>query len=75
MGNAPLVFPTEIEELNGQIVLEGWIVLRGKKWYGYFRRTVVDAVSGEPKATVVSPRRAAAYLKRAVSPRSSPGRQ
>ena len=32
---------------------KGWIVPRGKKWYGYFRRTVVDAVSGEPKTIAV----------------------
>ncbi len=21
---------------------KGWVMVRGKKWYGYFRRTVLD---------------------------------
>jgi integrase len=32
----------------------GWVVARGKKWYGYFRRTVLDSVSNQPKNNVVS---------------------
>jgi integrase len=31
----------------------GWIVLRGKKWYGYFRRTVLDPTSNEHKTDVI----------------------
>jgi integrase len=27
----------------------GWITLRGKKWYGYFRKTVVDSTTNEQK--------------------------
>ena len=31
----------------------GWVVARGKKWYGYFRRTVMDIASNEINTTVV----------------------
>src|SRR5437868_1651000 len=33
---------------------KGWVRLRGKKWYGNFRRTIVDPETNEPK-TVISP--------------------
>lgn len=33
---------------------KGWVSVRGKKWYGYFRRTVIDPKSNEPK-TVSTP--------------------
>jgi integrase len=33
---------------------KGWVRLRGKKWYGNFRRTVIDPETNEPK-TVISP--------------------
>lgn len=32
---------------------KGWIVLRGKKWYGYFRREATDCETNEPKITIV----------------------
>ncbi|MGC9225052.1 MAG: site-specific integrase [Terracidiphilus sp.] len=32
---------------------KGWVVARGKKWYGYFRRDVIDPVSSELKSTIV----------------------
>lgn len=32
---------------------KGWVVARGKKWYGYFRRTVLDPVSNQPKGNIV----------------------
>jgi integrase len=32
---------------------KGWVIARGKKWYGYFRRNVIDPVSSEPKSTIV----------------------
>ena len=32
---------------------KGWIVARGKKWYGYFRRTVLDPTSSQPKSSIV----------------------
>jgi hypothetical protein len=32
---------------------KGWVVARGKKWYGYFRRNVIDPASSETKSTVV----------------------
>lgn len=28
---------------------KGWVSVRGKKWYGYFRRTVIDPKTREPK--------------------------
>ena len=34
----------------------GWIELRGKKWYGYFRKTVIDPTTNEQRrmtATVI----------------------
>jgi integrase len=33
---------------------KGWVSVRGKKWYGYFRRTVIDAETSQPK-TVSTP--------------------
>lgn len=33
---------------------KGWVSVRGKKWYGYFRRTVIDPETNEPK-TVSTP--------------------
>lgn len=33
---------------------KGWVSLRGKKWYGYFRRTVLDPETNQPK-TISSP--------------------
>ena len=32
---------------------KGWIILRGKKWYGYFRREVIDPETNQPKATIM----------------------
>ncbi|MGA3134211.1 MAG: integrase, partial [Terracidiphilus sp.] len=31
---------------------KGWVRLRGKKWYGYFRRTELDPVTDEPKLVI-----------------------
>ena len=33
---------------------KGWVSVRGKKWYGYFRRTVQDPKTNQPK-TVSTP--------------------
>jgi integrase len=33
---------------------KGWVSVRGKKWYGYFRRTVIDPETRKPK-TVSTP--------------------
>src|ERR1017187_5768995 len=30
---------------------KGWVSVRGKKWYGYFRRTVLDPETNQPKTT------------------------
>ena len=32
----------------------GWVVLRGRKWYGYYRRTVLDPITNEQKVDVIS---------------------
>ena len=32
---------------------KGWVVLRGKKWYGYYRRTVLDPIKNEQKVDTV----------------------
>ena len=31
----------------------GWVVLRGKKWYGYYQRTVLDPITNEQKVDVI----------------------
>jgi integrase len=31
---------------------KGWVMVRGKKWYGYFRRTVLDPAANEPKPII-----------------------
>ena len=31
----------------------GWVVLRGKKWYGYYRKTVVDLVTNKENTKVI----------------------
>ncbi len=31
----------------------GWVVLRGKKWYGYYRRAVLDPITNEQKVDVI----------------------
>ena len=31
----------------------GWVVLRGKKWYGYYRRTVLDPTKNQQKVDTV----------------------
>lgn len=31
----------------------GWVVPRGKKWYGYYRRTVLDPIKNEQKVDTV----------------------
>ena len=32
----------------------GWVVLRGRKWYGYYRRTVLDPITNEQKVDVIA---------------------
>ena len=32
----------------------GWVVERGKTWYGYYRRIVLDPITEEKKTDVVS---------------------
>jgi hypothetical protein len=32
----------------------GWVVPRGKKWYGYFRKSILDSTTNQQKSDVVS---------------------
>jgi hypothetical protein len=32
----------------------GWVVARGKKWYGYYRRTMLAPVTNAPVTDVVA---------------------
>lgn len=32
---------------------KGWVVLRGKKWYGYFRREVIDPETNQLNTTII----------------------
>ena len=38
----------------GKSQQRGWVVPRGKKWYGYFRKTIFDPTSNQQKNDVVS---------------------
>ena len=31
----------------------GWVVLRGKKWYGYYRKTVLDPTTNEQRIEII----------------------
>lgn len=31
----------------------GWVVLRGNKWYGYYRRTVLDPIKNQEKVDTI----------------------
>ena len=37
----------------GKSYQKGWVSIRGKKWYGYFRRTALDAETNELKAVSI----------------------
>src|ERR1700733_1628087 len=39
---------------SGAAHQRGWIVERGKKWYGYYRRIFLDPITNERKTDVVS---------------------
>jgi hypothetical protein len=39
--------------MDGHSQQRGWVVARGKKWYGYFRRTVMDVADNEMKTSIV----------------------
>lgn len=32
---------------------KGWVSVRGKKWYGYFRRTILDPETNQPKTASI----------------------
>src|SRR5664280_122420 len=38
----------------GKSYQRGWVVPRGKKWYGYFRKTVFDPTTNQQKGDVIS---------------------
>ena len=54
MEMARLFLPHRNRGMNGKLVSERVGPVRGKKWYGNFRRTVIDPETNEPK-TVISP--------------------
>jgi hypothetical protein len=31
----------------------GWIVLRGKRWYGYYRKQVIDAITEDVRVSII----------------------
>ena len=37
----------------GKSYQKGWVSIRGKKWYGYFRRTALDAETNGPKTVSI----------------------
>jgi hypothetical protein len=37
----------------GKSYQAGWVVPRGKKWYGYYRRTVLNPVTNKQKVDAV----------------------
>jgi integrase len=45
----PACFPPQIEEYMGKSHQKGWVLAKGKKWYGYFRRTILDPETHEPR--------------------------
>lgn len=51
-GCPPLFSLTENEHPMGKTNQAGWVGLRGKKWYGYFRRTVLDPQTEQPKVAI-----------------------
>src|ERR1700685_4844863 len=38
----------------GKSYQRGWVVSRGKKWYGYFSKTVFDPTTNQQKGDVIS---------------------
>jgi hypothetical protein len=38
----------------GRSYQKGWVVSRGKKWYGYFRETVFDPTANQQRSDAVS---------------------
>src|SRR5260370_33624578 len=44
---------TETEERMGKSHQAGWVSLRGKYWYGYFRETVLDPETNEERVRKV----------------------
>lgn len=41
--------PTELRNTWARRTRRGWVSVRGKKWYGYFRRTVLDPETNEQR--------------------------
>ncbi len=50
---APLGSPTELRDAMGKSYQKGWVSVRGKKWYGYFRRTILDSETNAPKTVSI----------------------
>jgi hypothetical protein len=49
----PTVFRHRTEESMGKSNQSGWIVLRGKRWYGYYRKQVIDPTTEDVRVSVV----------------------
>jgi hypothetical protein len=49
----PTAFPTEIEKSMGESHQAGWVVRRGKRWYGYFRKHVLNPITNEKQEDTV----------------------
>lgn len=45
--------PHRTEEHIGKSYQKGWVSVRGRKWYGYFRRTVLDPDTNEAKTASI----------------------
>ena len=37
----------------GNLHQAGWVLLRGKRWYGYFRKRIINPISNEEEAKFV----------------------
>ena len=49
----PLIPPQKMRNEMGKSHQRGWVVLRGKKWYGYYRRAVLDPTKNEHRVETV----------------------
>jgi integrase len=49
----PAVFPHGNRGSMGKSQQSGWIVLRGKRWYGYYRKQVIDPTTEDVRVSIV----------------------
>jgi hypothetical protein len=50
----PTCSPQKMRDEMGKSHQRGWVVLRGKKWYGYHRRTVLDPTNNEERVETLT---------------------